>query len=274
MHAPSTSAPTAHAFGPQTFLNEFTQRGGGYWITPEGRLCLGCICSNVSDADRSTATAMMRSLTKEEIEALQAFATGNECQSSEQSDRSLWDETMHQLTEAEASLQAFQAAYRVLDDERCKLAEAVPHVALRPDPQSGNSRVITTADTDFVRRARKVVKDVAEGRMHFDPIPSLQDHYVLCCDVVAAADDRAAKIAAIDDRLGYRQAVERYEALSDREYDARWALMGMPAPDHSALGWKLRFLLEDDSTGSCGAWSNDALKQTRADIERLLGTEA
>lgn len=56
---------------------------------------------------------------------------------------------------------------------------------------------------------------------------------------------------------------EQYCNLEDR-------LMAMPAPHHRALRWKLEKLLEVETDHSTPSWAWHYVKQTAADIQRLL----
>lgn len=62
---------------------------------------------------------------------------------------------------------------------------------------------------------------------------------------------------------------EKADELCDIESDARWALMGMPAPDRPALLWKLEYLLQG-SHGCLDRYNIDRLQQVMADMRRLL----
>lgn len=63
------------------------------------------------------------------------------------------------------------------------------------------------------------------------------------------------------------------DRLRDLESDADQALMNMPAPDLQALRWKLdRALTIED--GTLAEWGERYLRQTIADVARLLGEPA
>ena len=115
------------------------------------------------------------------------------------------------------------------------------------------------------------MQDVAAGKCWFEPIPELQEHYALCQEVAAAADERDAQIKAISDRLGYDEAEERWAALGEAACDAEWAVMNTPAPDLPELLWKLEKLLEVETDGCTASWASHAVEQTMADARRLLG---
>lgn len=62
---------------------------------------------------------------------------------------------------------------------------------------------------------------------------------------------------------------EKADELCDIESDARWALMGMPAPDRPALLWKLEYLFQG-SGGCLDPYNIDSLQQVISDMRRLL----
>jgi hypothetical protein len=67
---------------------------------------------------------------------------------------------------------------------------------------------------------------------------------------------------------GMGEADERWGKLAEANCEAQRMLMDMPAPDLAALGWKLARLRDDD--GGLVAWEADYIRQTFADIDRLL----
>lgn len=66
----------------------------------------------------------------------------------------------------------------------------------------------------------------------------------------------------------YEQEVQ-YDDLTDTMVEAESVLVNTPAPNLSALRWKLEHLLESDGVAT-SPWSPDYTKQTMADIRRLL----
>jgi hypothetical protein len=74
-----------------------------------------------------------------------------------------------------------------------------------------------------------------------------------------------------DDRTGQSAAAERADEAADALSHAQGALMRMPAPDRTALHWKLQHLLEVDHDSTAG-WSADYVEQTKADMRRLLAS--
>ncbi len=188
--------------------------------------------------------------------------------------RSEWDRAFAAYKAASAEDQAHNAVFDRLY-ARCKAAEErIPHVTLRPDPYTGQSTPVGTADRMFVQHARSWVEKITAGTMKLDPLSSLQEHFQLCREVAAAADERDAKVEAVRARFGMDEAEEKWEALGQRAYEAEWALMNTPAPDAPALLFKLEKLLETEREGSTAPWAEKAVTQTIADARRLLAREA
>lgn len=179
-----------------------------------------------------------------------------------------WEAAVRAYREAVDAYQRFTPAY----DQKCgecdAACEQVPHVEFQPTSYSGRSSSFSTADAWEVKRARSDTKALAEGRMRLDDLPGLREHYALIGQLAKAADERDAEIHRIREQHGMNAADELCDQLGAREAEARNALMEMPAPDLSALRWKLGQLREDD--GELVPWSAEYVEQTFADIARLL----
>jgi hypothetical protein len=183
-------------------------------------------------------------------------------------DRAAWTAALAQLSQAKAEDEAFSPGYFQTWQKRRAEYEAVPHVALRTDPHTGRLDPVTTADQWNVRSARRDVAALDAGKMRYDPLPGLHEHFELQRDLVKAADERDAAIQAIRDRYDMDRLDERSEELGDALSDAEAALMNTPAPDLAALRLKLERLPEKD--GDMPAWSSSYIAQTFADVARLL----
>ncbi len=173
---------------------------------------------------------------------------------------------MADLSAAQAASDAFDSELDAIDAAHRAAVQEVPHVTLRPDPHTGRLSPVTTADEPFVREARRLVRDIDEGRCRIDPICSLQDHLQLCRELVAAADARAATLRSIDERLGWSAAHEHYEALTSRICDCQATLLNMPAPDGEAVMWKVQNLYAPGD----GVWEASYEAQTHSDLRRFL----
>lgn len=183
-----------------------------------------------------------------------------------------WDEAMTAYEQAHAEAEAFTPIWNELCEKEREGILAIPHATFRPDPHAGRSDPVSTADDSYVKDARRLVREVATGkcRLETETYPSLKEHFELCKEVAAAADERDAKIEALLVSLGMDEAEAKMEALGERQYETEWALLEMPAPDSAALLWKLEklMLLED---GSCPPWGGRAIGPALNDARRLLG---
>lgn len=184
---------------------------------------------------------------------------------SAESARASWDAAMAVFLEAERESNALSEeldhAHRAFL-ERC---EKVPHVTLASDPYTGRYLPVSTADARAVAEARRLVRDVAEGRCRLGPILELQKHYELFRQLAAAADERQALIGAIDAETGYSKAEQEHDSAVDKMCEARDALIAMPAPDGEALLWKLDWLFFTDHV-----WNEDFVAPAIADARRML----
>lgn len=187
-------------------------------------------------------------------------------------DRTAWNLAMAAYNAAKAEDDAYNPVFRELHDRWTETTEAVPHVTLRPDPYTGRFEPVSTADRFFVADARRIVKELAEGKRRHDPLPDLTEHTALLHEVAAAADKRDTEIEAISASMGYDQAETKWDALSSKVVDAEGVLMATPAPDVAALRWKLDHLTTDprEHDGAMAAWSVHFVRQTLADIALLL----
>lgn len=187
-------------------------------------------------------------------------------------DRTAWDRAFAAFELATFEDEAFGRVYNDVEARYFAALAAIPHTALRPDPYSGRFIPVTTADEQFVKRARRLVEDVRAGRCYLETerYPDLGEHYRLCRETKVAADKRDRKVRQLNARLGMDEVEAMSEALGQRAYEAKWALMELPAPDGAALLWKLGVLLDADSI----AWEEKAVSPAMADARRLLTREA
>jgi hypothetical protein len=58
--------------------------------------------------------------------------------------------------------------------------------------------------------------------------------------------------------------------LAERVCDAESSVITMPSPDLAALLWKLERLLAVDPDGTTSGWHGEYVRQTLADLARLL----
>lgn len=188
--------------------------------------------------------------------------------------RSAWNAAMDAFRKAEVEADATEAVFMPLHDTvRAEIA-ALPHKPLPSDPYVGG-RGVTTENRAYVDLARRRIEEWDAGKVRLEQHvrEDYEQHIAACRKIVGVDDERKAEIAAIEQQHGYREAEERCEALGEVRYEAEWALMELPAPDLPALRWKLEKLLEVHN-GSCAGWSEEAIAQTVADMQRLMAGTA
>lgn len=179
MTTDSTVAPSAHTINPQTFLDYFTALGGGYCLTPDGKLWLGILQTGGNPHDRNIAAQIMRQITPQDAERIKEHIAAR--QNGEDETRTNWTRAMRRCTIA----QRVYATFRPTEDPDCE-------------------------------------QDVRKG-----------------------------------------------DELAGIQYDAERELVRLPAPDRTALLWKLEYLLKGDGD-SIELWDMDFIAQTVADCRRLL----
>lgn len=202
------------------------------------------------------------------VAALSVSALPVAAASANATDRRRWEAAMADLARIEAEDAAFTPNWEKTW-KRCNAeCEAVPHITLRPSPYSGIKRPVSTADTQFVATARRTLANIAAGKERWDDIPSLNEQMQLLRDTAAEADKRDRQVQAIRDRHDMDRLDDKAEALGDALADAQGVLMAIPAPDLSALRWKLDHLTNRGE--GWDSWSDDYVRQVNADIARLL----
>ena len=217
-----------------------------------------------------TSITTRRALLKAAPLATAAFAVPAIAATTTRADRTAWSAAFASYQSVMAENAVFSPRHADLW-QKCKSAcERVPHVTFRPDPYSGATQPVTTADDWFVRSARLAVVEVDNGKRHLDPIPALQKHFTLQREVAQAADERDAAIQCIRDSFGMDAADQESDDLGDRLCEVSQALMNVPAPDLAGLRLKLDHLLVEEGSDSTPCWSMDFARQTIADIARLL----
>ncbi len=99
MTTDSTNAPSAHTINPQTFLDYFTALGGGYCLTPEGKLWLGILQTGANETDRRLAAQLIRQITPEDAERIKDHIAAR--QNGEDDTRANWQRVKLRHTIAE-----------------------------------------------------------------------------------------------------------------------------------------------------------------------------
>jgi hypothetical protein len=84
-------------------------------------------------------------------------------------------------------------------------------------------------------------------------------------------DARQALKATYPDYAVTDEVHDEYERLAEASSDAEDALIRLPAPDHTALRWKLDKLFDANGNPEfSSAWSREYTSQTIRDYQRLL----
>lgn len=157
-----------------------------------------------------------------------------------------WDVAMAALKEAERKSAALEGRVDAINAAYRKELSAIPQVASEWD----------------IRHARGAYRQVS----YLEDLGDNYDRYRGYHALIQADGARKAKVAALDQRLGWTAINDRYEAISEEICAAQAVLLAMPAPDGEALMWKVQQLY----TPGDGIWEADYEQQTHADLRRFL----
>lgn len=102
----STTAPSANTINPQTFLDYFTTLGGGYCLTPDGKLWLGILQTGANETDRRLAAQLIRQITPEDAERIKEHIAAR--QNGEDETRANWQHVKLRHTIAERAYAAWR----------------------------------------------------------------------------------------------------------------------------------------------------------------------
>lgn len=177
-------------------------------------------------------------------------------------ERSAWNAAMDAHLRACAEDAAFDPVYKAISGA---------WEAGRPSMDMIHWQEITFVDRDHTARMVDLKKEWrtfldGEGKWWSAKNPEARKaEYRAALDSIQAFRDAEAHH---DRESGMDAAEERWEALGHEVGRTRDALMDMPAPDLSALRWKLAQLRDDD--GSLAGWSADFVHQTFLDVDRLM----
>ena len=141
--------------------------------------------------------------------------------------------------------------------------EKIPHVTLEPDPYSGKTHPLSTANFADVLDAKGWV--LAGTRV--DPIPSLVAHAKLMHRLYDASQQREHAKRRLSALLRVDEYFHRHEDMESAASELFNELIESPAPDQAALAWKLERLWGDEpGAGYCEEWTQAIV----ADSRRLL----
>lgn len=167
--------------------------------------------------------------------------------------------------------QAFNLHFDALWRRRRAESDAIPHVTFGPHPFFPERSPVSTANAEIVHLSRKHLEELPADDTLSDSSSMMLEHRSFCEQVVVAADQRDLQIKAIEERLCYREAEQKWNTLTDRAYDAEQKLMRAPAPDLAALQWKVERMREIAVDTATEPEDFDCLM---SDIGRLMGGEA
>lgn len=92
-------------------------------------------------------------------------------------------------------------------------------------------------------------------------------------EAARAAIDAVAEFRRLDrearDATGYDAAGKLHDDTDEAAYEAKWALLFTPAPDHAALLWKIETMLTPED-GSITPYTDEAIEPLLSDARRLL----
>ena len=114
----STTAPSANTVNPQTFLDYFTALGGGYCLTPDGKLWLGILQTGANEADRKLAAQLVRQITPQDAERIKDHIAAR--QNGEDETRANWQRVKLRHTIAERAYAAFRPTENPDSEEDAK----------------------------------------------------------------------------------------------------------------------------------------------------------
>jgi len=190
-------------------------------------------------------------------------------------DRSAWENAMQRYLAAKGKYDAVTNRILKLYSEQARAKARIPHKVFRAPSGSGRRVQVSTADSDFVRSAKRLVWDVDAGRVQFAANPGFQGHVLLCRELTAAAAQRDGEISAIRERLGIGAAEENRRKLADTMREAEEALLSVEAPDVPALRWKLDYVLAEQVEDETSKLPRELIEQTRIEVAKLMeGEEA
>ncbi|SFR97711.1 hypothetical protein [Sphingomonas jatrophae] len=178
-------------------------------------------------------------------------------------DRSEWDRAK---AAQDAAKRAYEAATKPAAD-----ATAAYQANPVPVPEKAIKREFWSyAHQDYVLRGLDL--DDHEQRIRTDGFGTPESRAKRIADVQAIRDHRAAD-DALRDRTGYDRLHELSDEACDAWTDAAWEAILTPAPDLSAILWKLEWLFGSDKNNN-SSYSIEAIRTVEDDLRRLNGEAA
>jgi hypothetical protein len=181
--------------------------------------------------------------------------------------RAAWDKAWREYQDATAAYKADDIIFDRIHKAHAAAAPSEEMISWRAFAAQDRWEVIHRLDLDAYQRQL----EEGEGVFWWGHPGAMQEK--------AASIDTVRRYRALreaNDRwFDYDAVAERNGALCEAMCAAEDRLMmQIPAPDGSALRWKLGKLLEVEEDRMTPSWSAKYVEQTQRDIARLLGGEA
>jgi hypothetical protein len=178
-------------------------------------------------------------------------------------DRSAWNALLRELKTVEAQLEVSR--------KRWDAAEA-RYEAMRPDRDTSidfkTLGFLYTLDRNATARTLNLEEDwreflKAEGKLWWVPNPeAITAKHRAALDSIQRFRDLEKEA---DQRSGFEEANDVFDALVERQCELHSLLVKMPAPDTEALLWKIEHLFSEAES-----WEPEYTAQTFSDARRLL----
>lgn len=179
-----------------------------------------------------------------------------------QPSRAAWDAAFAHMEACKAKADASEQKWNAIHDAYEAGIPGSDHINWREFGPGASKREILHGTFDI--DAHEQWRLESEGRLWWAKNPEkVRAEIGATCDQVR---EFRRQIKAHNDRLGYDAATGRLEALVDAYSDSLTALAEMPAPDASALLWKIDYLFSPENC----SWSPEYTAQFHRDAGRLL----
>lgn len=182
-------------------------------------------------------------------------------------DRSAWDRALAEYEAAHAAHRAYAPTYDRAHEAwasgRQAIQEAMDALPWREFPYENRGHVARVMDVEQ-RWARFLA---GEGKTWSAPPAQARQRKARYRAALDAVLEFRRKEAELEARSGLAEAEPRSMELFERLGAASGALLRLPAPDSTALLWKMEYLWLGDEESS---WSAEVISIVLADARRLL----
>ena len=173
-----------------------------------------------------------------------------------------WDAAFAHMEACKAKSDASEREWNLLYDAYEAGIPSSDHINWREFGPSADKRHILHGTFDIDGHEKWRLE--SEGRLWWAGNPEkVRAEIKATCDEVR---EFRRQLQAHNDRLDYDAATDRLEELVDAYSDSLTALVEMPAPDVSALLWKVNYLFSPESC----IWASEYTAQFHRDAGRLL----